>query len=70
MWSFCRRISGICPCSPTTIKPCGSWLASDGVGSANTNARCAGLIAGKPAPTSYAFNSARDWRPDARVQKP
>ncbi|AVX89690.1 hypothetical protein PkP19E3_15765 [Pseudomonas koreensis] len=30
---------------------CGSWLASDGGGSGNINCGCAGLIAGKPAPT-------------------
>ena len=31
--------------------PCGSWLASDGGGSGNVNVECAGLFAGKPAPT-------------------
>ncbi|KAE9646974.1 hypothetical protein EJA71_08320 [Pseudomonas sp. PB106] len=32
---------------------CGSWLASDGGGSANINIECADLIAGKPAPTGF-----------------
>ncbi|MGX0889586.1 hypothetical protein AB7M22_001594 [Pseudomonas sp. ADAK2 TE3594] len=37
--------------SPNTQYPCGSGLARDGGVSANINVGCAGLIAGKPAPT-------------------
>jgi len=37
-------------------KTCGSWLASDGVLAFNIGVGCAGLIAGKPAPTGIAFH--------------
>jgi hypothetical protein len=39
---------GICG---VTNSQCGSWLASDGGGSGDIDVGCAGLIAGKPAPT-------------------
>ncbi|KAE9647028.1 hypothetical protein EJA70_06130 [Pseudomonas sp. PB103] len=38
-------------------RPCGSWLASDGGLSDNIDVECAGLIAGKPAPTGSDVNS-------------
>ncbi|PTT29460.1 hypothetical protein DBR18_13010 [Pseudomonas sp. HMWF021] len=34
-----------------TADYCGSWLASNGGGSVDIDVDCAGLIAGKPAPT-------------------
>ncbi|MGE8334324.1 MAG: hypothetical protein ACN6Q2_03485, partial [Pseudomonas laurylsulfatiphila] len=36
-------------------RPCGSWLACDGGLSASINVRCAGLFAGKPAPTGLVW---------------
>jgi len=37
--------------SAVIYKPCRSWLASEDGVSADSDAGCAGLIAGKPAPT-------------------
>ncbi|KAE9649175.1 hypothetical protein EJA71_03720 [Pseudomonas sp. PB106] len=36
-----------------SAQPCGSWLASDCAVSFNKDAGCAGLFAGKPAPTGF-----------------
>jgi hypothetical protein len=36
---------------PDVLNPCRSWLAGDGGVSAHINIGCAGLFAGKPAPT-------------------
>ncbi|POA47677.1 hypothetical protein C1893_14605 [Pseudomonas sp. MPR-ANC1] len=38
---------------PTSHGTCGSGLARDGGVSGNDNVGCAGLIAGKPAPTGF-----------------
>ncbi|KAE9641471.1 hypothetical protein EJA70_22090 [Pseudomonas sp. PB103] len=38
MWNSCRSTSKACPCNPkhpNTTKPCGSWLASDGISTSN-----------------------------------
>ncbi len=45
------RGMGLVKKSGMGTKHCGSWLASDGDGSGDTDVECAGLIAGKPAPT-------------------
>jgi hypothetical protein len=42
----------------TTQSPCRSWLASDDGVSGDIDVGCAGLIAGKPAPTVFAVNLA------------
>ncbi|RRW68785.1 hypothetical protein EGJ53_03390 [Pseudomonas fluorescens] len=40
-----------CTWPAKSLRPCGSWLASDGGGSVNQAGGCADPIAGKPAPT-------------------
>ncbi|KAE9646216.1 hypothetical protein EJA70_08420 [Pseudomonas sp. PB103] len=52
-------------------EPCGSWLASDSGGSVGINVGCAGLIAGKPAPTGFVFANLSDrGKPRSRARFP
>ncbi|MNL61511.1 hypothetical protein D3C87_1854440 [compost metagenome] len=58
-----RGMINPCPFG-NTLKPCGSWLASDSGGSVTIIVGGADVIAGKPAPTGFAVVSrSADKRP-------